>query len=82
MAETCHRCGGTGVERDLRAEGARIREARVARGMSLRDLARRVGCSAAYVSDVERGQRACGTGPVGNAILSAVSMTREELTDD
>jgi transcriptional regulator with XRE-family HTH domain len=37
--------------------GKRIRELRAERGMSLRQLARRLGVSAAYVSDVELGRR-------------------------
>jgi transcriptional regulator with XRE-family HTH domain len=35
--------------------GARLREIRTARGMSVRELARRAGCSASLVSQVERG---------------------------
>ena len=35
--------------------GGRLREIRTARGMSVRELARRTGCSASLVSQVERG---------------------------
>ena len=35
--------------------GGRLREIRTARGMSVRELARRAGCSASLVSQVERG---------------------------
>lgn len=34
-----------------------IREAREKKGISLRELARRIGKSAAYVSDIELGRR-------------------------
>ena len=37
--------------------GATVREIREAAGTSLRELARRLGWSAAYVSDIERGRR-------------------------
>jgi transcriptional regulator with XRE-family HTH domain len=37
--------------------GAKIRQNREARGMALRELARRLGLSAAYVSDLELGRR-------------------------
>jgi transcriptional regulator with XRE-family HTH domain len=35
--------------------GSRLREARTARGLSVRELARRVGCSASLISQIERG---------------------------
>ena len=35
--------------------GGRLRQIRTARGMSVRELARRAGCSASLVSQVERG---------------------------
>src|SRR3978361_196356 len=35
--------------------GPRLREARTARGLSVRELARRVGCSASLISQIERG---------------------------
>ena len=35
--------------------GGRVRDARLAAGMTVRDLARRIGVSASHVSQVERG---------------------------
>src|SRR5512142_660951 len=35
--------------------GPRLREARAARRLSVRELARRVGCSASLISQIERG---------------------------
>jgi transcriptional regulator with XRE-family HTH domain len=35
--------------------GPRLREARTSRGLSVRELARRVGCSASLISQIERG---------------------------
>jgi len=52
--QTCSRCGGAQRVVDplwLRAE-------RQESGVTLRAMARRLGFSAAYVSDVERGRRA------------------------
>lgn len=37
--------------------GTTVRSIREANGISLRELARRLGWSAAYVSDIERGRR-------------------------
>jgi transcriptional regulator with XRE-family HTH domain len=44
--------------------GARLRQIRTARGMSVRELARRAGCSASLVSQVERGVTAPSAGVV------------------
>jgi transcriptional regulator with XRE-family HTH domain len=38
-----------------RGFGPRLREARITRGLSVRELARRVGCSASLISQIERG---------------------------
>jgi transcriptional regulator with XRE-family HTH domain len=37
--------------------GEKLRELREAKGLSLRELAEKVGCSAAFLSDVELGRR-------------------------
>ena len=39
--------------------GSRIREARKARGLEQKDLAERMGISAAFLSRIERGERGC-----------------------
>jgi transcriptional regulator with XRE-family HTH domain len=44
--------------------GGRLRQVRTARGMSVRELARRAGCSASLVSQVERGVTAPSAGVV------------------
>jgi transcriptional regulator with XRE-family HTH domain len=44
--------------------GGRLRQIRTARGMSVRELARRAGCSASLVSQVERGVTAPSAGVV------------------
>lgn len=57
---TCQTCGGTGtVTEDVAhaiARGRKYREARMARGESLRECAQRLGISAADLSRVERGE--------------------------
>src|SRR5947207_4666994 len=45
---------GTGLG-TLGPLGPRLREARAARRLSVRELARRVGCSASLISQIERG---------------------------
>lgn len=73
--ETCHRCGGSGVEpRDPREEGAEMRAAREARRIGLREMARRLNVTAAYVSDLERGRRAW-TGPAALRIRDYLTNT-------
>ena len=56
----CPRCDGTGRVPDDRILGAKMRARREATGLSLRDLAKRCGWSAAYVSDLELGRRGWG----------------------
>ena len=59
----CTRCRGTGKEPDWKAFGARLRMAREAKGWSLREVAIRAGCSAAYVLDLEYGRRGISRTP-------------------
>jgi DNA-binding transcriptional regulator YiaG len=59
-AVTCKACEGRGelhvVDPDY------LRATRRAAGLSLREVARRCGISAAYLSDIELGRRNCSTG--------------------
>src|ERR1700758_4330331 len=52
MTDTSESRAAGGVPGGL---GGRLRQIRTARGMSIRELARRAGCSASLVSQVERG---------------------------
>lgn len=54
---TCRRCHGTGKEPDWVTFGIKMRWKRTARKMSLQDVGAAVGCSKAYISDLERGNR-------------------------
>lgn len=45
----CPTCGAPRAE----ADGGSLRKARLGRGVGLNEMARRLGCSAAYLSDVE-----------------------------
>jgi DNA-binding XRE family transcriptional regulator len=54
---SCPRCGGTGKVLDDGAVGAAMRKAREKAGLTGREVARRLGLSAAYVSDLELGRR-------------------------
>ena len=49
--EHCEHCNGQ------RVEGAAIREARLKMGLTLRDVARELGVSTPYISDIERNNR-------------------------
>lgn len=51
----CPRCHGSGWEQVWR--GADLRKARERAGITLREVARRIGLSATYISDVERDNR-------------------------
>ena len=53
----CPRCGGSGEVRHDGLVGKLMRERRMKAGISLRELARRIKWSAAYVSSLELGQR-------------------------
>jgi len=59
--EVCHRCAGTGFEPDHAAVGREYRSRREKLGWSLRSAGERIGVSAAYLSDLERGNRAWNT---------------------
>ncbi len=54
---SCSHCGGTGREMDPVAIGKQLRELRQKAGMSLRTVADRLGFTAPYISDLERGNR-------------------------
>jgi len=57
---TCEACKGTGSVDDAflarRADGERLRMERIARGLSLREEAKRLGISPVLLSDRERGR--------------------------
>lgn len=57
VAEPCRYCDGTGHQIDDAAVGRMLRERREARGISLREIARRLGKSATYIQSVECAQR-------------------------
>ena len=56
-SKPCPRCDGTGYVPDPAHHGKEARIRRRAAGVSLRELAGRMGFSAAYVSDLELGRR-------------------------
>lgn len=53
----CKMCGGTGRVSVIDFQS--LRHARSQAGISLRELARQLGLSAPYISDIELGRRAC-----------------------
>jgi transcriptional regulator with XRE-family HTH domain len=55
-ARVCPRCGGTGV---LLRYGDELRAARQRAGLSLREVARRLGFTASYLCDLELDRRNC-----------------------
>lgn len=54
----CAHCDGTGRVPDWRELGRLVRGARLKRGLRLREAARQLKVSPAYLSDLERGARA------------------------
>ncbi len=54
--QPCPRCGGSGVVADDREIGKALKTERGK--LSLREVSRRMGVSAAYVCDLEHGKRA------------------------
>ena len=65
----CKRCRGTGREPDWKALGERVRKKRERRGIGVRELARLVKCTPAYISDLERNNRASWYGTVAQRVL-------------
>lgn len=53
----CPKCAGTGRLINAVVVGKQMREKRRQYGVSLREVARRMGLSAPYVSDLELGRR-------------------------
>lgn len=70
--QPCRRCNGTGKEIDWREVGAKWRKKRQARRIGVREMARRVGCSAAHVSDMELGRRGW-TGAVAERVIDILN---------
>jgi predicted transcriptional regulator len=58
QTRVCSHCGGTGREIDPFLFGQQMRRLRKAASLSLREVARRAGFSAPYISDLEHGRRA------------------------
>lgn len=54
----CPLCGGCGTIADDRELGQALKKHREASGVTLREVGRRLGFSAAYISDLEHGRRA------------------------
>lgn len=72
----CHRCGGTGNEptpTDLFKLGRAARVRRMERKLKLREAARRIDATAAYLCDLEYGRRAWG-GKKARAYLKLLGM--------
>jgi transcriptional regulator with XRE-family HTH domain len=61
--------------------GRRLREARLARGISLRELARQVGVSPSFVSQVERGKANPSVGTL-YAFVTKLGTSLDELTGE
>jgi transcriptional regulator with XRE-family HTH domain len=59
--------------------GRRLREARLARGISLREMARRIGVSPSFVSQVERGKANPSVGTL-YAFVTELGASLDELT--
>jgi transcriptional regulator with XRE-family HTH domain len=53
----CPHCGGSGKVDDPYEIGLQLRADRIASGMTLEDVAKRMGVTRAYVSHLERGVR-------------------------
>ena len=63
---------------ELQALGGLLREARLAKGLSLRELSSRTGVSNAYLSELERGRHEPSLGVVV-AVASALSTPLTEI---
>jgi len=68
--KVCPRCNGTGKLADDKLTGARMRAMREELGLSGREVARRMGFSAAYVCDLELGRRIWSTKVIESYLAS------------
>lgn len=57
QTQPCPRCKGTGRIPDPHAIGAAMKARRIAARLTLREVARRMGFTAPYISDLENGRR-------------------------
>lgn len=57
---TCNKCGGTGQVPDDAKIGKTIRKLREKKQISVRGMAKRIGISAPFLSDMELGRRHWG----------------------
>ncbi len=57
----CPKCEGTGQVLDPRAQGAKMRELRESRKVSLTEMAEKMDYTPPYLSDLELGRRAWNT---------------------
>lgn len=53
----CPKCGGTGEIHDDIVLGMRLRKSRETAGVTLREAAKRMGITPAYLCDLEHGRR-------------------------
>jgi transcriptional regulator with XRE-family HTH domain len=58
VMKLCTHCNGTGVALDYVQIGTSLRDKRKAAGITLREMARSVGCSHSFLSQLENGKRA------------------------
>lgn len=58
MKRPCKRCNGTGVEPDQAETGMRIRKLREALSISSQEMAKKMGLSASFYSELEKGIKA------------------------
>lgn len=70
----CPECCGSGLVVDPVYLGARVRSAREATGESLRAVANRLGCSAPFLCDLEKGRRGW-SGEVAQKVLALYGIT-------
>ncbi len=54
----CPKCGGSGVVHNPKAQGAEMARQRTHAGLTLREVARRMNFTVAYICDLENGRRA------------------------
>lgn len=81
----CPKCYGTGRIPDNTALGKSMRLKREVAGISLRSLARLLGISAPYLSDLERGRRewnSVRTNAYFNALEQARANRKNQIKSD
>ncbi len=77
----CPRCNGSGIRLNDRFVGDLVRRRRQARGLTVAQVAAKMGFSAQYLGDLERGHRNCWTHALAEKCLQAIDALQSQRAE-